>query len=132
MQATRQQLVAETDQTYWQTVALGDQVRLAEGNRTQLLKPWCATWITSARPAPGYKADLLRAEVQLRAADVRLLRTRDDQRQSQLVLRQLIGRPAADSLRLAESIAGAVSGRPRRRLRGASPGPAARFAPSDA
>lgn len=33
---TRQQLVAETDQTYWQTMTLRDQVPLAARNRAQL------------------------------------------------------------------------------------------------
>jgi outer membrane protein TolC len=102
VQATRQQLVTETDQIYWQTVALRDQVTLAERN--------CALVrdLDNKRQAGlAYKADVLRAQVQLRAAEVQLLRTRDDQRQSQLVLRQLIGRPAGDSLRLAESIEGA-------------------------
>ena len=105
VQATRQQLVAETDQTYWQTVALREQVTLAEGNRAQLLG---LTRELSNRyeAGLGYKADLLRAQVQLRDSEVRLLRTRDDLRQSQLVLRQLIGRPAGDSLQLAEGIEG--------------------------
>jgi len=106
VQATRQQLVAETDRTYWQTVALGDQVKLAEGNRAQL-QALERDLNNKYQAGLGYKADLLRAQVQLRDADVRLLRVRDDQRQSQLVLRQLIGRPAGDSLRLAESIEGA-------------------------
>ena len=106
VQATRQQLVAETDQTYWQTVALRDQVTLAEGNRAQLLALE-RDLNNKLQAGLGYKADLLRAQVQLREAEVQLLRIRDNQRQSQLVLRQLIGRPAADSLRLADSIEGA-------------------------
>ncbi len=105
VQATRQQLVAETDQTYWQTVALRDQVTLAEGNRAQLLA-LVRDLDNKFKAGLGYKADLLRAQVQLRDAEVRLLRARDEQRQSQLVLRQLIGRPPGDSLRLAESIEG--------------------------
>jgi len=102
---TRQQLVVETDQTYWQAVALRDQVALAEGNRAQL-QVLVRDLDNKFQAGMGYKADLLRAQVQLRDAEVRLLRTRDDQRVSQLVLRQLIGRPAGDSLRLAESIEG--------------------------
>jgi len=106
VQATRQQLVTETDQTYWQTVALRDQVTLAERNCAQLLA--LVRDLDNKRQAGlAYKADVLRAQVQLRAAEVQLLRTRDDQRQSQLVLRQLIGRPTSDSLQLAESIEGA-------------------------
>ena len=104
-QATRQQLVAQTDQTYWQTVALRDQVGLALNDRAQL-QALARDLNNKFQAGLGYKADLLRAEVQLRDSEVRLLRTRDDLRQSQLVLRQLIGRPAGDSLRLAESIAG--------------------------
>ncbi len=106
VQATRQQLVAETDRTYWQTVALADRAKLAEGDRAQL-QGLVRDLDNKLRAGLGYKADLLRAQVQLRGAEVRLLRTRDDQRQSLLVLRQLIGRPATDSLRLAESIEGA-------------------------
>ncbi|OGX82121.1 TolC family protein [Hymenobacter coccineus] len=105
VQGTRQQLVAEIDQTYWQTVALGDQVKLAEGNRTQLLALE-RDLNNKFKAGLGYKADWLRAQVQLRDAETRLLRTRDDQRLSLLVLRQLIGRPAGDSLRLAASIEG--------------------------
>ena len=105
VQTTRQQLVAETDQTYWQTVALRDQVALAEGNRAQL-QGLVRDLDNKFKAGLGYKADLLRAQVQLRDAEVRLLRTRDDLNQSQLVLRQLIGRPAGDSLRLAQSIEG--------------------------
>ncbi len=105
VQATRQQLVAETDQTYWQTVALGDQVTLAAGNRTQL-QALVRDLDNKLKAGLGYKADLLRAQVQLRNAEVRLLRTRDDQRLSQLSLAQLIGRPTGDSLRLAASIEG--------------------------
>ncbi len=105
VQASRQQLVVETDQTYWQTVALHEQVALAEGNCAQLLA-LARDLDNKFKAGTGYKADLLRAQVQLRDAEVRLLRARDDQRQSQLVLRQLIGRPATDSLRLAESIEG--------------------------
>ena len=104
-QATRQQLVAQTDQTYWQTVALRDQVGLALNDRAQL-QALARDLNNKFQAGLGYKADLLRAEVQLRDSEVRLLRTRDDLRQSQLVLRQLIGRPPGDSLRLAEGIAG--------------------------
>jgi outer membrane protein TolC len=105
VQATRQRLVAETDQTYWQTVALRDQVMLAESNRAQLLA-LVHDLDNKYRAGLAYKADLLRAQVQLRDAEVQLLRTRDEQRLSQLMLCQLIGRPASDSLRLAESIEG--------------------------
>lgn len=105
VQATRQQLVAQTDQTYWQTVALREQVTLAEGNRAQL-QALVRDLDNKVKAGLVYKADLLRAQVQLRDAEVRLLRTRDDLHQSQLVLRQLIGRPDGDSLRLAESIEG--------------------------
>ncbi|AMJ67750.1 hypothetical protein AXW84_21745 [Hymenobacter sp. PAMC 26628] len=107
VQATRQQLVAETDQTYWQAVALRDQITLAERNRAQL-QALVRDLDNKFRVGLGYKADLLRAQVQLRDAEILLLRTRDDQRLSQLVLRQLIGRPGTDgdTLRLAESIAG--------------------------
>lgn len=105
VQATRQQLVAETDQAYWQTVALGDQVTLAESNRAQL-QALARDLNNKLQAGVGYQADALRAQVQLREAEVQLLRARDDQQQSQLVLRQLIGRPPGDSLRLAESIKG--------------------------
>ncbi|MEJ7665076.1 MAG: TolC family protein [Hymenobacter sp.] len=91
---TRQQLVVETDQTYWQAVALRDQVVLAQGNRAQL-QALVRDLDNKFQAGMGYKADLLRSQVQLRDAEVRLLRTRDDQRVSQLVLRQLIGRPPA-------------------------------------
>ena len=104
-QATRQQLVAQTDQSYWQTVALRDQMGLALNDRAQL-QALARDLANKFRAGLGYKADLLRAEVQLRDSEVRLLRTRDDLRQSQLILRQLIGRPPGDSLRLAKGIAG--------------------------
>lgn len=105
VRATRQQLVAETDQTYWRTVALRNQVTLAGRNRAQL-QALVRDLDNKFRAGLGYKADLLRAQVQLRDAEVVLLRTRDEQLLSQLVLRQLIGRPTGDSLRLAESIEG--------------------------
>ncbi|WP_223649549.1 TolC family protein [Hymenobacter psoromatis] len=102
---TRQELIVETDQTYWQAVALREQVALAAGNRAQL-QALVRDLDNKYQAGIGYKADLLRAQVQLRDAEVRLLRTRDEQRLSRLVLSQLIGRPAEDSLRLAESIEG--------------------------
>ncbi|WP_375417159.1 TolC family protein [uncultured Hymenobacter sp.] len=105
VRATRQQLVAETDQMYWRTVALRDQVTLAGRNRAQL-QALVRDLDNKFKAGLGYKADLLRAQVQLRDAEVLLLRTRDEQFLSQLELRQLIGRPAGDSLRLTESIEG--------------------------
>ncbi|MFD2574569.1 TolC family protein [Spirosoma soli] len=108
VRATRQQVVAQTDQTYWQTVALRDQVTLAEGNRAQL-QALVRDLDNKVKAGLVYKADWLRAQVQLRDAEVRLLRTRDDLRQSQLVMGQLIGRPDGDSLRLTESIEGDFS-----------------------
>ncbi|UOG73350.1 TolC family protein [Hymenobacter tibetensis] len=105
VQATRQQQLTETDQTYWQTVALRDHVMLAERNRTQL-QALVRDVDNKYRAGLAYQADLLRAQVQLRDAEVRLLRTRDDALLIQLVLRQLIGRPAGDSLRLADSVEG--------------------------
>ena len=104
-QATRQQLVAQTDQTYWQAVALRDQVGLALNDRAQL-QALARDLDNKYQAGLGYKADLLRAQVQLRDAEIRLLRTRDDLHQSQLILRQLIGRPPGDSLQLAEGIEG--------------------------
>ena len=106
VQATRQQLVVETDQAYWQTVALHEQVVLSERNCAQL-QVFARDLTTKLAAGLAYKADVLRAQVQLREAEVQLLRTRDNQYQSQLLLRQLIGRPAGDSLRLTESLEGA-------------------------
>ena len=129
VQATRQQLVVETDQAYWQTVALREQVVLAERNCAQL-QVLARDLTTKLAAGLAYKADVLRAQVQLREAEVQLLRTRDNQHQSQLVLRQLIGRPAGDSLRLTESLEGAFPVVSPGRLRRAGPDATARFAPA--
>ncbi|MBC6611116.1 TolC family protein [Hymenobacter sp. BT507] len=105
VRAARQQLVAETDQTYWQAIALREQVGLAERNRLQL-QALVRDLDHKYQAGLVYKADLLRAQVQLRDADVQLLRARDEQQLSQQVLRQLIGWPAGDSLRLADTLEG--------------------------
>jgi len=66
------------NESYWQTVSLRDQMMLAESNRVQL---------QALAHDLAYKADLLRAQVPLRDAEVQLLRTRDGQRPSKLVMR---------------------------------------------